>query len=75
MPSEWNDPQERLLINERKSRNTEYHGLKRRQKSAFWDDIAQKINRQYGTDFSGKQCHNKFLNLTRAYYVSNLSEF
>jgi Myb/SANT-like DNA-binding domain len=65
MPSDWNDLEERLLINERKNRNAEYHALKNGQpKQAFWDNIAQKINHQRKTTFTGKQCHNKFLNLT-----------
>ena len=76
MPSDWNDLEERLLINKRKNGNAEYHALKNgRPKRAFWDNIAQKINHQCRTTFTGNQCHNKFLNLTRSYYVSNLSEF
>jgi hypothetical protein len=76
MTSEWNDLEVGLLINERKNRNVEYHGLRKgRQKHEFWDDIALKINEQYGKSFTGNQCHNKFHNLTRSYYVSNLSEF
>ena len=75
MSTEWNDLEERILINERRNRNAEYDGLRRgREKHAFWDDIARKINGRYRTTFTGQQCHNKFLNLTRAYYVSNLSE-
>ena len=73
MPTDWNDMEEHLLINERRTRNVEYHALKNgRPKRAFWDRMAQRINNQYGTTFTGDQCHNKFLNLTRSYYVSNL---
>ena len=73
MPTDWNDMEERLLINERRTRNVKYHTLKNgRPKRAFWDCMAQRINNQYGTTFTGDQCHNKFLNLTRSYYVSNL---
>ena len=73
MPTDWNDMEERLLINERRTRNVEYHVLKNgRPKRAFWDRMAQRINNQYGTTFTGDQYHNKFLNLTRSYYVSNL---
>ena len=28
MPTDWNDMEERLLINERRTRNVEYHTLK-----------------------------------------------
>ena len=74
--TDWNDSQIRELINERRNRNIEYHGLaKGRQKRAFWDDVARKINRQHNASFTGDQCHNKFLNLTRAYNVSSLNEF
>lgn len=76
MPSDWNDIEERLLINERKNRNAEYHALRNGQpKHAFWDRVARKINNQCKTGFTGDQCRNKFLNLTRSYYVSNLSGF
>ena len=30
MPTDWNDMEERLLINERRTRNVEYHALKNR---------------------------------------------
>ena len=62
MPTDWNDMKERLLINERRTRNVEYYALKN----------GQRINNQYGITFTGDQCYNKFLNLTRSYYVSNL---
>ena len=35
-----------------------------RPKRTFWDRMAQRINNQYGTTFTGDQCYNKFLNLT-----------
>ena len=65
--------EERLLINKRRTQNVKYYALKnRRPKRAFWDRMAQRINNQYGITFTGNQCHNKFLNLTRSYYISNL---
>ena len=73
MPTDWNDMEERLLINKRRTQNVKYYALKnRRPKRAFWDRMAQRINNQYGITFTGNQCHNKFLNLTRSYYISNL---
>jgi len=54
MPTDWNDMEERLLINERRTRNVKYHALKNgRPKRAFWDRMAQRINNQYGTTFTG----------------------
>ena len=73
--ADWNQPEERQLINKRKNRNNEYHSLKKeRQKDSFWDNIAQKINNSHQTSYTGTQCHGKFLNLTRAYNVSFLIE-
>ena len=54
MSTDWNDMEERLLINERRTRNVKYHALKnRRLKRAFWDCMAQRINNQYRTTFTG----------------------
>ncbi len=36
----------------------------------FWMSIAKKINRRNHSNLSGTRCKEKFLNLTRAYYVS-----
>jgi len=73
---EWNDAEVRQLIDERRNRNNEYHGLRNgRPKRAFWDDIAQRINSQHRTRYSGDNCYNKFQNLTRGYGVSILIEF
>ena len=73
---EWNDAEVRQLIDERRSRNNEYHGLRNgRSKRTFWDNIAQRINSQHRTRYSGDNCYNKFLNLTRGYGVSILIEF
>jgi hypothetical protein len=73
--ADWDLPEERELIDERKTKNIEYHHLKNgRQKSSFWVNIAQKINNSHHTSYTGKQCHEKFNNLTRAYNVSILSE-
>ena len=69
--ADWNQPEVRQLIDERKSRNRKYHSLKNgRPKHAFWDNLAQNINNRHNTTYTGEQCHNKFLNLTRAYGVS-----
>ena len=64
--TEWSDAQLRLLINERKQRNAEYHATPNKKKQDFWDDVANKLNEQENTNFFlGKDCHNKFLNLTK----------
>ncbi|GES87627.1 hypothetical protein GLOIN_2v1571918 [Rhizophagus clarus] len=66
--TEWSDAQLRLLINERKQKNAEYHATPNKKKQDFWDDVASKLNEQENTNFFlGKDCHNKFLNLTKAF--------
>ncbi|RGB22019.1 hypothetical protein C1646_776810 [Rhizophagus diaphanus] len=66
--TEWSDAQLHLLINERKQKNAEYHATPNKKKQDFWDDVANKLNEQENTNFFlGKDCHNKFLNLTKAF--------
>ncbi|CAG8688400.1 7849_t:CDS:1, partial [Scutellospora calospora] len=50
---EWTDTQIRILIDERKSRNTEYHNIISRNRIGFWESIAKKINQQHNTNFNG----------------------
>ncbi|CAG8819834.1 13379_t:CDS:1, partial [Racocetra persica] len=49
--------------NERKRRNGEYYMM--RKKNDFWDDIANKINIRFGTNYNGKQCSEQFRQLVR----------
>ena len=69
---EFSDAQLRILIDERKRRNAEYHATTNKKKYLFWDEIAEKINDQENTNyFTGEACHKKFLGLTKAFYVSS----
>ena len=69
---EWSDAQLRILVDERKQRNAEYHATPNKKKRLFWEDIANKINEQERTNyFIGDDCHKKFLHLTKAFYVSS----
>ena len=54
--TEWSDAQLRLLINERKQRNAEYHATPNKKKQYFWHDIANKLNKQENTNFSSVKC-------------------
>ncbi|CAG8540622.1 3484_t:CDS:2 [Ambispora leptoticha] len=63
---EWTDAQIRILIDERRNRNEEYHNLGRNQ-TEFWASVATKINRDHNTSFNGYQCKEKFMNLVRDY--------
>ena len=69
---EFSDTQLRILINERKQRNAEYHATTNKKKYLFWNEIAEKINDQENTNyFTGDACHKKFLGLTKAFYISS----
>ncbi|KAF0473304.1 hypothetical protein F8M41_024897 [Gigaspora margarita] len=63
---EWTDSQIRILIDERRNRNDEYHNFGRN-RIRFWDSIATRINQEHNTSFNGYQCKEKFMNLVRDY--------
>jgi len=65
----WTDSQLRILINERKIENDSFHELSCNMKSNFWKGLASKINMEFGTVYSGRQCKEKFNGLVRAYKV------
>ncbi|GET02237.1 hypothetical protein GLOIN_2v1736297 [Rhizophagus clarus] len=48
---------DRILIDERKNRNEEYHNFGRN-RLEFWNGIATKTNDQYGTNFKRKTCES-----------------
>jgi hypothetical protein len=66
----WSEEELRTLIDERKTRNEEYHDLAKGRKPAFWEEVADIIYQRHMTYFTGRECNEKFLALTRAYYVS-----
>ena len=73
MSLEWDDEQTRILINEHKNGNVEYHWTPKHNKRDFWEKIAEKLNQIYNTNyFTGGDYNKKFLALTQAYYVSNI---
>ena len=65
---EFSDAQLRVLIDERKNRNAEYHSTTNKKKYLFWNEIAEKLNVQERTNYFYK----KFLSLTKAFYVSRV---
>ncbi|POG74833.1 hypothetical protein GLOIN_2v1571918, partial [Rhizophagus irregularis DAOM 181602=DAOM 197198] len=68
---EFSNTQLRILIDERKNRNVEYHTTTNKKKYLFWNEIAEKINDQENTNyFTGDACHKKFLGLTKAFYTA-----
>jgi len=66
----WTDDHLRLLIDERKNRNAEYHNIPGNSRTDFWDNVANKINQEFNTKYTGVQCKGKFQNLVRDYTVS-----
>lgn len=68
--ADWSDAQTRILIDERRNRNEEYHDLGRN-RNIFWESIATRINEGQGTNFQGHHCKEKFRNLVRDYNVSD----
>ena len=52
---EWTDTQIRILIDERRNINEEYHNFGRN-RIGFWDSIATRINQEHNTSFNGHQC-------------------
>ncbi|GET55743.1 hypothetical protein GLOIN_2v1874283 [Rhizophagus irregularis DAOM 181602=DAOM 197198] len=63
----WTDRQLRVLINERKNENDNFHELSGNMKHNFWKGLASKINLEFGTTYTGRQCKEKFNGLVRAY--------
>ncbi|RIB17017.1 hypothetical protein C2G38_2188479 [Gigaspora rosea] len=63
---EWTDSQIRVLIDERRNRNNDYHNFGRN-RIRFWDSIATRINQEHNTSFNGYQCKEKFMNFVRDY--------
>ncbi|CAG8804743.1 25733_t:CDS:2, partial [Gigaspora rosea] len=63
---EWTDSQIRILIDEHRNRNNEYHDFGRN-RIRFWDSIVTRINQKHNTSFNGYQCKEKFINLVRDY--------
>ncbi|CAG8688602.1 19505_t:CDS:2, partial [Gigaspora rosea] len=66
---EWTDAHIRTLIEERRNRNIEYHNLGRN-RNVFWHSIANRINREHNTNFTGSHCKEKFSNLVRSYNLA-----
>ncbi|CAH1769788.1 12699_t:CDS:2, partial [Entrophospora sp. SA101] len=63
----WTNEQLKLLINERKIRNAEYHDIVGSSRVDFWNSIANKINVQFRTTYTGHQCKDKFRSLVNSH--------
>ncbi|GET61451.1 hypothetical protein GLOIN_2v1874283 [Rhizophagus irregularis DAOM 181602=DAOM 197198] len=65
----WTDRQLRVLINERKNENDNFHELSGNMKHNFWKGLASKINLEFGTTYTGRQCKEKFNSLKMQLYI------
>ncbi|GET62063.1 hypothetical protein GLOIN_2v1874283 [Rhizophagus irregularis DAOM 181602=DAOM 197198] len=65
----WTDRQLRVLINERKNENNNFHELSGNMKHNFWKGLASKINLEFGTTYTGRQCKEKFNGLKMQLYI------
>ncbi|CAG8626563.1 13932_t:CDS:2, partial [Ambispora leptoticha] len=63
----WTNEHLRLLIDERKTRNVEYYDIMGISREDFWNSVANKINRQFNTTYTGYQCKGKFQSLVKDY--------
>jgi Myb/SANT-like DNA-binding domain len=71
----WTRRTIRLLIDQRKHRNNEYHFEYGRNKRDFWRSVARRINRVAGTNFDHRQCSRKWSNLVSAFNVNITSYY
>jgi hypothetical protein len=71
----WNDYHTDFLINERRNRNEEFYTINGCSKVTFWDSIATKINLEFQTLYTGRQCREKFQNLVRDHMVRKITDY
>ncbi|KAF0488582.1 hypothetical protein F8M41_022246 [Gigaspora margarita] len=63
----WTNEHLCLLIDERKTRNVKYHDITDISREGFWSSVANKINGQFNTTYTGYQCKGKFHSLIKDY--------
>jgi hypothetical protein len=68
----WSDQEIQSLIDERRSRNWDYwYGYPGRNRVRFWQSVADAVNADCGSNYTGTQCKRKFTSLVTEYRVSN----
>jgi hypothetical protein len=68
---EWSERKMQLLINLRKDRNEDYWRRFGRSKVPFWNEVATKIQEDFGTVFTGVQAREKFKGMVKDCKVSS----
>ena len=72
-PILWSDDEIQALIDERRSRNWDYwYGYPDRSRVRFWEIVADSVNSNCGSSYTGRQCRVKFSSLVSEYNVSKL---
>ena len=62
---EWSEEEMQRLIDLRRDRNEDYWRMFGRSKVPFWDEIATKIQEDFGTTFTGVQVQDKFKGMVK----------
>jgi hypothetical protein len=71
----WNDPEIRLLIDERRNRNVEYWEMAGCSKVTFWMSVAGIINSKFRKSYTAQQYKEKFQNLVREHQVRKFTKY
>ena len=69
---EWSEEEMQLLINLRRKRNNNYWRRFGRLKIPFWNEIAEQIEIDLGTKFTGIQAREKFKGMIKDCKVSKI---
>jgi hypothetical protein len=70
-PTLWTNDHIQELIDERRRRNYDFwYNHPGRDRTQFWQEIANAVNSACRTNYTGRQCSNKFTSLVNDYNVS-----
>lgn len=72
---EWSKEEMHLLVDLRRDRNNDYWERFGRSKLPFWNEIAQEIQEDFGTNFTGLQAMEKFKGMVKDCKVSKIYFF
>ena len=74
-PTLWSDNEIQALIDERRNRNWDYwYGYPGRSRVSFWQSVADAVNGDCGSNYTGTQCKRKFASLVKEYNVSKINK-
>jgi hypothetical protein len=70
MPILWRIPETDYLVDERRRRNEQFHSIEGTSRVEFWESVARRINRRFYTNYTYRQCEQRWRNLVNNYRVS-----